>query len=91
MKNIKYILVIATAIVLTSCSVSGPLLVTDNPSGPKRGEATYKVILGFPPINGDRSIKKAAENGGITKIATVDYRVYGGLFVKKHTTIVTGE
>ena len=38
----------------------------------------------------DLSIQTAAKNGGITEVGSVDYQVYGGLFVSKYKTIVTG-
>lgn len=95
MKNITKILFAgALAVTMASCSVSGPILVTDNPGGKdaKKGEASYNVILGFiRPMNADISIKKAAENGKITKISTVDYKVKGGLFKATYSTVVTGE
>lgn len=95
MKNItKTIAAVAIAISMASCSVSGPVLITDNPGGKdaKKGEASYSVILGFiRPMDADISIKKAAENGKITKISTVDYKIYGGLFKSTYTTVVTGE
>ena len=95
MKNItKTIAAFAVALTMASCSVSGPILITDNPGGKeaKRGEASYNVILGFiRPMNADISIKKAAENGKITKISSVDYKVKGGLFKATYSTVVTGE
>jgi hypothetical protein len=91
MKNLYKLLVIAIVFVMTSCSVSGPLLVTDN-TYVKKGEASYSVILGFiRPMDADISIKKAAENGGITKVATVDMKIQAKLFKTTYTTIVTGE
>lgn len=75
---------------LASCSVSGPYLVTDN-TAEKRGESSYSVILGiFRKKNCDASIKKAAENGGITKVATVDNRIESKLFKTTYITVVTG-
>ena len=79
------------AIALQSCSVAAPVLVTDNPVGSKVGEAKYKVILGFPPMNADAGIATAAKNGGISKVATVDIKVKSGLFVTTVSTVVTGE
>mgnify|MGYP006084597599 FL=1 len=94
MKNIiKNIVVGISIVALTSCSVSGPLFVTDNAGGDsaKTGEASYKVIFGFRPMNADASIATAAENGGITKVSTVDVKITGGLFKTTYTTVVTGE
>jgi hypothetical protein len=39
----------------------------------------------------DYSIQTAAKNAGITKIGTVDFRLYNALFSQTYTTIVTGE
>ena len=60
---------------ITACSVSGPLFVTDNQDGGKVGKSSYRVLFGFALDGGDASIKKAAENGGITKISTVDQKI----------------
>ena len=79
---------------ISSCSVSGPLLITDNDGGSssKRGETSYSVILGIiKPMNADASIATAAKNAGITKVSTVDLKVTGGLFKTTYTTVVTGE
>ncbi len=93
MKNVKNIIAGVLLLSLGSCSVSGPLLITDNPGGrtTKKGVASYKSILGFRPANADVSIATAAKNGKISKVATVDQTVKGGLFVKTYSTVVTGE
>lgn len=75
-----------------SCSVSGPGFVTDNAVNTKTGEASYNVwIFGIRPMDADASIRTAAKNGGITKVASVDYKVKGGLLKTTYSTIVTGE
>ena len=91
MKKLKYILAVGvTAVIMASCSVSRPVLVTDNASE-KEGVSEMTVILGiFRPMNADLSIKRAAENGNITKVATVDFRVESSLFKTTYKTIVTG-
>jgi hypothetical protein len=92
MKNLMKVLVAGLFIVsMASCSVSGPLFVTDNPDGGKVGKSSYRNILGFALDGGDASIKSAAENGGITKISTVDQKVEAGFFVTRYITVVTGE
>jgi predicted small lipoprotein YifL len=94
MKNTILKSILAVSILaLTSCSVSGPLFITDNEGGPdsKTGEASFKVILGFMPMNADASIATAAKNGGITKVATVDQKITGGFFTSTYTTVVTGK
>lgn len=75
---------------MASCSVSAPLIATDN-AGEKMGTAEYKVVLGiFRPMNADISIVKAAKKGGITRVATVDFVIVGGLFSTTYRTVVTG-
>lgn len=93
MKKLKYILAVGvTALLMASCSLSKPVLVTDNPAGEEKGIAEYSVILGiFRPMKADISIKKAAENGGITKVATVDVRVESSFFKTTYKTVVTGQ
>ena len=76
---------------ITACSVSGPLFVTDNPDGGKVGKSSYRIFFGFALDGGDASIKKAAENGGITKISTVDQKIESGLMISRVVTVVTGE
>lgn len=94
--NTKKILNIAVAIglvsAMSSCAVSYPIAVTNNKTL-KEGSVSQKVIFGIPPMNMDLSIKTAAENGGIKKVATVDFLVESkalGL-IAKYTTRVTGE
>ena len=76
---------------ITACGVSGPLFVTDNQDGGKVGKSSYRVLFGFALDGGDASIKKAAENGGITKISTVDQKIESGLIISRVVTVVTGE
>lgn len=84
-------LFLAFALFLTSCSMSSPGMATRNPVGNKIGVASANYFLSIPPFKADLSIKKAAENGGITKVATVDYKVEGKIFSTTYSTIVTGE
>jgi hypothetical protein len=65
--------------------------VGETTSMSKVGTATSTAIICF--ASGDSSIKAAMENGGITKIHHVDYKVMnvlGGCYVK-YTTVVYGE
>lgn len=90
-KIINYIIVAVVAIAMTSCSITYPGMVTRNSVGTKVGIASRKIFLGLAFGQTDLSLTKAAKNGGITKIATVDYKISGGLFSKTYSTIVTGE
>jgi hypothetical protein len=77
---------------LASCAASAPLMVTDNARGEKVGKSSYTAILGIPiGFDLNTGIIAAAKDGGITKVATVDQSVKGGLFKRTVTTIVTGE
>jgi hypothetical protein len=87
----KYILIIVTSLFMVSCGISGPLFVTDNPTGSKEGKATAKFFMGYPIDGGDMSISTACKNGNITKVATVDVTVESGFFITRYTTVVTGE
>ncbi len=65
--------------------------VSETASMTKVGTAESKAIVCV--AMGDSSIKAAMENGGITKIHHVDYKVMnvlGGLYIK-YTTVVYGE
>jgi hypothetical protein len=87
----KYLIIIVTSLFMVSCGISGPLFVTDNPTGSKVGMAKSKFFFGFPIDGGDLSIKKACENGGITKVSTVDITVENGFFMTWYIVVVTGE
>jgi hypothetical protein len=81
----------AIALALTSCSTTTPFAATSNPVGSKMGKSEVTYIIGFP-INNDAGIYKAAKNGGISKISTVDIKYTGfGGFYMNWDTIVTGE
>ncbi len=60
-------------------------------TGGKTGEACAQNILGLASF-GDASVNKAAQNGGIKKVATVDRSYLNVLFLYgKSCTIVTGQ
>ena len=87
----KFIIAASLLATLASCSMSIPGMVTQNSVGTKEGVAERTIILGISFGHTDLSLKTAAKNGGITKIATVDYEVQGGLFSTTYRTVVTGE
>jgi hypothetical protein len=80
------------AATLSSCSITFPVAISSNPIGSKVGTSeatTYFYVLAFDE---DFSIRAAAKNGGITRVATVDVRQKNILgVVQKYTTTVTGE
>lgn len=98
--------VVGLAFALTGCVFPGPCHMqspltlnvvspnaafVDNSVRPiKVGEAKASGILFF--TEGDCSIKKAMENGGITKVHHVDYRTHDILgIIGSQTTLVYGE
>lgn len=90
MKKVLALLAL-TALFAASCSYYQPVAATSNPIGPRTGEATTLLIFMIPI--GEAGILKAARNGGIGKISTVDTKavMYVGPYLMSYTTIVTGE
>jgi hypothetical protein len=83
---VKYMgVAVAIPLLMSSCIIYTSHQVTGNPVGTKEGYAKAKYGMGD---DNDAGIYAAAKNGGITKIATVDIKMYSDGSVK---TIVTGE
>jgi len=102
-KKIIWLVVLVVALTMIGCShpyvppgviltnASGPFAVTANQGGTKEGSATAHGILGIVSF-GDGSTKAAANEGGITKIRTVDVKSFNVLGIYySYTTVVTGE
>jgi hypothetical protein len=87
MKKILYLGILG--LILGSCSISYPGIATGN-EAIKTGVSEKTIWFGIAirPVN--ISAEKAAKNGGITKIATLDYSIRVGLFRTTYKTIVTG-
>ena len=93
MKKIKVIFLISVVLMfITSCSITLPVSATSNTVGSKTGTSKASGFFGMIYIDADASIKKAAENGGITQISTVDMKQtsFLGIFTG-YECIVTGE
>ena len=93
MKKTLVVLALVFAFVLVGCTTVNPFAVTSNELGSKVGEASVKFLFGYLPLsfNMDLGIQKAAQNGGITKISTVDVKTKQGFLVTTVSTVVTGE
>lgn len=92
MKKIyKSIIFVSAIFALMSCSATYPGIATSNPIGSKTGVAERKIYLGLAFGHTDLGVATAAKNGNITKIATVDVCVRGGLFSTTYKVVVTGE
>jgi hypothetical protein len=87
----KLFVALTAALFLTSCSTVGPITATSNPVGSQKGESCRANILGIIPISGtDTSIYKAAREGGVKKIATVDYEGFFAGIYNSYCTVVHG-
>lgn len=92
MKKLAVVMLALATLFLVGCTTVSPVTATSNDLGSKVGEASGTYLFGFLPLgNMNMGIQKAAQNGGITKISTVDTKVKSGLFTTKISTIVTGE
>ena len=83
----KILILVCVAIFATSCTITYPGIATGN-EATKTGIVKEKLFLGLGSAN--LGVETAAKNGGITKVATVDYAVKGGLLFTTYTVIVTG-
>lgn len=92
MKFRSLLITVAAMLLLGACTLNRPVCATSNPVGSKVGIFAQKGILFFPPVsNTDAAILKAAANGGITKISTIDHNITYFLFFNESRTIVSGE
>lgn len=91
-KFIKPFLAVFAALSLASCSITLPVNATSNEVGSKVGRASGTCYLGVLCFDADASIMSAAQNGGITKISTVDIKQKNILnLIVTYECIVTGE
>ena len=93
MKNInKLILAGFVATIMTSCSVTMPVAVSNAEMGDKRGVSESTVLFGVIYLNGNYGLKDAAINGGIsTAIATVDEETKNMIIFTKKKLIITAK
>lgn len=93
MKKLVVVMLALAALLLVGCTTVTPLTATSNSLGGLVGEATGTYLFGVIPLGAklDMGIQKAAQNGGITQISTVDVKVRVGLFTTKVSTVVTGQ
>lgn len=89
MKKLKIgILALMAGFFISSCTIVHQVEVTGNPVGTKKGVARESSFMNKYQ---DFSIQTAAKNGGITKIASLDYTQKVFLFIFFNKTVVTGE
>ncbi|MBP3771650.1 MAG: hypothetical protein J6I53_03025 [Treponema sp.] len=92
MKKVFAIATVALGLALMSCSSYRPVAAGSGTVGAKHGESTAATLFGFIPLSTDNTMLKAAQNGGIEHVATVDQKFFTflGLYTSV-TTIVTGD
>ena len=87
----KIFLIFAAALLLTSCAITLPVNATSNEVGSKVGMSKATGYLNVLWFDQDASIQKAAKQGGITKISTVDLKQTNMLgVIQTYECIVTG-
>ncbi len=92
LKHLNYIFItILSVLIISSCSITGPINATGNEIGHKVGYSRGTVVFGVA-FDVDVSIASAAKQGGITKISTVEFKHSTILYLfNVYTCIVTGE
>ena len=104
LNKIFYTIPLVASLLLTACvspgggggllinSTTSPLIVTNNEVGTRTGQSTARCFLGLICM-GNAGIHRAAKNGNIKKISSVDYKYNSFLYIiyNSTTTIVTGE
>lgn len=94
-KTFKIFSALALVAIVSSCSITTPVAVTEQAIGSKSGVSSSGVLFGAIELNKDYSVAEAAKNGGITgPIATVDEKIsYHPLafIIFKKELIVTGQ
>lgn len=87
----KVLLIMSVTLFLTSCAVTLPVNATSNEVGSKVGMSKATGYLSVLWFDQDASIQKAARQGGITKISTVDLKSTDLLgIIQTYECIVTG-
>ena len=93
-KGLLGLAVLASALFIASCTTTQPIAGATGSVGSKTGEASQKFLFGWP-LKGEGGIMQAAQNGGITKVGTVDLRTdwpaSPAIPFMVVTTVVSGE
>lgn len=99
----KFGILLAAVLLVSGCAtylpsgsfvVDGTMGGSSRPNltpGSKKGEACMTSVLALI-ASGDASVEAAMKNGGIHKVATLDYRVSNILGIYgEYCTVITGE
>ncbi len=77
---------------MTSCAIYRPVAATSHQVVEKKGEACYRNILGFIPLSSkETTIYRAATNGNIKNISTVDHEMFISLIYNSECVVVHGQ
>ncbi|MCP4520143.1 MAG: hypothetical protein GY827_00335 [Cytophagales bacterium] len=91
-RRVLGIAAVAVTALMSSCAMTLPVTVTENPIGSKTGVSESVVIFGSIYLNGDYGVADAAEQGKIKGgISTVDEKTTNYVVFQKKEMIVTGE
>ena len=91
-KGLVIVVLLVFVMAMVGCTtVNAPAAAAGATVGTKTGQASGNIILGmFGTV--DAGMLRAARNGGITRIATVDVEVKNMFgIITTYTTTVTGE
>jgi hypothetical protein len=77
----------AVALILSSCTISHQVTVTNNAVGTKTGVAKGSNFSKDLNITAEQACK----NGKISKIGTMEFKATQILFFVKYKTVITGE
>ena len=91
-KRYLFLLALVLASVLLAGCFTTPVAATSNPVGSKTGSASCLYLFSVIPLGDwDTGVYKAAKNGGISRISTVDSKLQFFYVLSIVTTVVTGE
>ena len=83
----RLLFTLGVSVMLGSCTISHSVVVTNNPIGSKRGEATTANM----DVNTGVSYSTAIAKGDISKVGIAEYKMKTYVFSIRESMIVTGE
>lgn len=91
-RRILGLIAVGVTALMTSCAVTMPVAVSEQPVGSKTGVSESIVLFGSIFLNGDYGVADAAANGKIKGgVSTVDEKTTNYVIFVKKEIIITGE
>ncbi len=91
-RRLLTLLAVGVTALMTSCAVTMPVAVSEQPLGSKTGTSSSLVLFGSIYLNGDYGVADAAEQGKIKGgVSTVDEKTTDYILFMKKEMIITGE